>query len=316
VTGALPSECPRCGYDLSGAYASWTEACPTELVCPECGTRFECARLCRLSQDGPEWSFETRRRFTLGRFFGTLGRMLILHRSLNQVRAEHAFRPWRLAAMALAVLALVILPLTALAIAGTVPVGRGYSVSLDPGNLFTSYTGAPYWRDRYRRDVSRMRLWPVSGVMTYSVRRPVTGPTAKMPALFGGGGVDLGYIRLKGPFTPLGSLPGALVVGWLLTMTLSRGKRWARPCFRMTVYSIVFATLASGAITVFGLAQLMYYHRLFVMFNPTLEFVALSGLAIAWFECFRSQLGMDRRSAGFRVAAMCAGAVGWLSFFW
>ncbi len=29
--------CPRCGYDLSGAVDSWSDRCPLEGVCPECG---------------------------------------------------------------------------------------------------------------------------------------------------------------------------------------------------------------------------------------------------------------------------------------
>lgn len=33
--------CPRCGYDLTGVVASWTQLCPLALTCSECGLSFE-----------------------------------------------------------------------------------------------------------------------------------------------------------------------------------------------------------------------------------------------------------------------------------
>src|SRR4051812_42242580 len=36
-----PPMCPRCGYDLSGAIATWTETCPLNGLCTECGLTFE-----------------------------------------------------------------------------------------------------------------------------------------------------------------------------------------------------------------------------------------------------------------------------------
>ncbi|MBL8887095.1 MAG: hypothetical protein JNK16_10565 [Phycisphaerales bacterium] len=33
--------CPRCRYDQSGNVVRWTEECPLEGLCPECGLRFE-----------------------------------------------------------------------------------------------------------------------------------------------------------------------------------------------------------------------------------------------------------------------------------
>lgn len=35
-TPATAAACPRCGYDLSGAVASWRTSCPLRDVCPEC----------------------------------------------------------------------------------------------------------------------------------------------------------------------------------------------------------------------------------------------------------------------------------------
>jgi len=34
-------ECPSCGYDLTGQIASWTQQCPLNGVCPECGHAYQ-----------------------------------------------------------------------------------------------------------------------------------------------------------------------------------------------------------------------------------------------------------------------------------
>ncbi|MBL8990028.1 MAG: hypothetical protein JNJ48_00450 [Phycisphaerae bacterium] len=40
ANGAITPRCPRCGYDQSGAVATWTDACPLKATCPECGWEF------------------------------------------------------------------------------------------------------------------------------------------------------------------------------------------------------------------------------------------------------------------------------------
>ena len=35
-----PAKCPRCGYDLRGAIATWTEQCPLHGTCAGCGLQF------------------------------------------------------------------------------------------------------------------------------------------------------------------------------------------------------------------------------------------------------------------------------------
>ncbi len=39
-----PPRCPRCGYDQTGEVARWSESCPLEGVCSECGQAFEWVR--------------------------------------------------------------------------------------------------------------------------------------------------------------------------------------------------------------------------------------------------------------------------------
>lgn len=50
--------CPRCGYDLSGIVASWTESCPIEGACSECGLSFPWGEVFFPLRNAPAWSFE------------------------------------------------------------------------------------------------------------------------------------------------------------------------------------------------------------------------------------------------------------------
>src|SRR5688572_8005690 len=42
AAGGVAPACPRCGYDLGGAVASWREECPLRTTCPECGLGIDC----------------------------------------------------------------------------------------------------------------------------------------------------------------------------------------------------------------------------------------------------------------------------------
>jgi hypothetical protein len=50
--------CPRCGYDQSGAVASWEVVCPVRGVCSECGLDFEWGDMLDPRRIGPRWSYE------------------------------------------------------------------------------------------------------------------------------------------------------------------------------------------------------------------------------------------------------------------
>jgi hypothetical protein len=52
------ARCPRCGYDLSGVTASWTQSCPLDGVCSECGLAFEWRFVLDPHIVGPSWSVE------------------------------------------------------------------------------------------------------------------------------------------------------------------------------------------------------------------------------------------------------------------
>lgn len=73
--------CPRCGYDQSGGVAAWTDRCPVEGRCPECGTGFGWADLFDPSRQRLGWYAEH-----AGSCWGAL------RRSLSTV--AYAVLPW------------------------------------------------------------------------------------------------------------------------------------------------------------------------------------------------------------------------------
>lgn len=52
------ASCPRCGYDLEGARAAWTNSCPLSGVCSECGYGFEWADVLREDRQQICWLYE------------------------------------------------------------------------------------------------------------------------------------------------------------------------------------------------------------------------------------------------------------------
>lgn len=55
---AIRSRCPRCGYDLRGAIAAWSDSCPLNGTCAECGLAFEWAELLSATVRKPAWCVE------------------------------------------------------------------------------------------------------------------------------------------------------------------------------------------------------------------------------------------------------------------
>ena len=53
--------CPRCGYDLSGIVASWTDSCPLTGICSECGVRFRWSEVLDARHRFNKWYVESHR---------------------------------------------------------------------------------------------------------------------------------------------------------------------------------------------------------------------------------------------------------------
>lgn len=61
VRPARPSHaahCPRCGYDQRGAMATWSESCPLQGTCTECGLTFHWCEVLRPEKFEPRWCVE------------------------------------------------------------------------------------------------------------------------------------------------------------------------------------------------------------------------------------------------------------------
>ncbi len=78
----LLARCPSCHYDLQGAVAAWSDACPREGICPECGHHFEWSKILKRRGEIPSWCVES---------------VTGVHRVLRRVPSTVAmtFRPWR-----------------------------------------------------------------------------------------------------------------------------------------------------------------------------------------------------------------------------
>jgi hypothetical protein len=98
--------CPRCGYDLSGTVASWTDSCPLLSRCPECGFEIEWLRLFVEQSDSAWWLFELDHAGPVRAFVRTSVAALRPRRFWSAVRVEYAVRRVRLAVFLIVLLVL------------------------------------------------------------------------------------------------------------------------------------------------------------------------------------------------------------------
>ncbi len=77
---AHDTRCPRCGYDLSGTVEAWTEWCPIDGICSECGLNFPWHKILNPVFSHIPGFFETRAHWRLRDLW---------------ITARRAIRPWR-----------------------------------------------------------------------------------------------------------------------------------------------------------------------------------------------------------------------------
>ncbi len=107
--------CARCGYNLSGTVASWSDACPVRGTCPECGFDQAWREVFNpLYRHVPEL-FEHGRGLAIGRFACTLGGLLNPWRMWSRIGLNARVAPRRLAAFVVVLLLLAHLVNTAAA---------------------------------------------------------------------------------------------------------------------------------------------------------------------------------------------------------
>lgn len=90
--------CPRCGYDQSGAVATWHDVCPLDGTCPECGHGFAWADLYDPRRRDVAWYVEHARRVAgvVWRMPGTLWRLVRPARFWREVGVGSRVRLGRL----------------------------------------------------------------------------------------------------------------------------------------------------------------------------------------------------------------------------
>jgi len=86
--------CPKCGYDQSGAIATWEAKCPLDGQCPECGYGFAWAEVLDHLRFNLDWSIEHARtiRRMFRRTFATLWMLLIPNRYWKHMGVETPMR--------------------------------------------------------------------------------------------------------------------------------------------------------------------------------------------------------------------------------
>jgi len=82
--------CPKCGYDQSGTIATWTDRCPLQGTCPECGYILSWPDVANPSRIHHRWFVEhaTSKRQLLRRTLPTLWFLLLPNRYWHRVTME------------------------------------------------------------------------------------------------------------------------------------------------------------------------------------------------------------------------------------
>ena len=108
--------CPRCGYDLVGDGDFWKDACPLEMICPECGFRVDLIDVLGREQV-PGWFIGVGQGWwgMLRRGPGTALRMVVPFHRESRLRLAHLHRSFSDRALVVWLLSLLLLAVSAVA---------------------------------------------------------------------------------------------------------------------------------------------------------------------------------------------------------
>jgi len=96
MPAGLQSLCPRCGYDLEGQIASWTDHSPLQGICSECGLQFHWTHILHPTRSVPRWSIEHGPKFRIRAAISTYFRSLWPWTFWKAIRIEQPIRTKRL----------------------------------------------------------------------------------------------------------------------------------------------------------------------------------------------------------------------------
>lgn len=95
--------CPRCGYDLTGIVATWTDSCPVQGVCSECGLTFDWCEIQNPNLRVPGWFLENKYLDPRRTWVTTVLRALVPWHFWTDVRLSFPIRRCRLVLHVLAI---------------------------------------------------------------------------------------------------------------------------------------------------------------------------------------------------------------------
>jgi hypothetical protein len=123
---SITPACPRCGYDQSGEVAAWTDRCPVESRCSECGRHFRWAVVFDPTRTTLRWSFEHARHpiGLIPRWFLTVAKAARPKVYWRSIGLATPTRPGRIVVF-LVVWWLVVRAVLSIPIAGVVKLGLG-----------------------------------------------------------------------------------------------------------------------------------------------------------------------------------------------
>jgi len=153
--------CPRCGYDQRGTVATWSEQCPLNGICTECGLEFPWAELLVPAKFEPQWcvEFVPRRRKIFGACLKTFLRSFRPRHFWSRLKMSQTIRPWRLVAY----IAWLMMPLfvTYVSVQATIAVIVRHNVQVDVQSR----------RQQLPAEIAKLQSWLQSGQFNNQFQR-------------------------------------------------------------------------------------------------------------------------------------------------
>jgi hypothetical protein len=226
--------CPRCGYDVRGAVAEWTDCCPLDGRCPECGHDFAWREVMRPELSEPPWCVEHAPRTRLVRAgCATMLRSLRPRRFWSALSMSQRMRPRRLGAYLGLLVALVVG--TFVFAQAAVALQARHRIARYPSVAAVSHSYAMAVFEAVSRPLGRRSTGTIT--MADGQVMPYPAPNVlRVPLRWLGAGI-LGWVFGTGLYVlqPVGFI--------VLPMSRRRARvRWAH-LLRVTTYSLVFPAL-------------------------------------------------------------------------
>ncbi len=284
------AQCPRCGYDLGGEIASWTDRSPMRGICSECGLGFAWGEVLHPTRSMPRWAIEHPMGFVVSRAASCFVRALWPWTFWKKIRIEQPIKLRALVWFAVAMLAGMHLVVGSMAAVRTyVDIGRWL-------NRLGTITLPPPPQRVF--DALPSLVWPYSNPLSWSW-----------------GYEDLGTITLT-ILAVLVAMPmGFLVLG----RTMAKAKvRWVH-----LVRAFVL-TMPIGIVGIVIAWSMVLFERALLQREYYSVFAAMAGTilvhAAAWWVIVRRYLRLERAvgvSIAMTLIAWLAGMVvtAWAPWF-